>query len=201
MTSSSLERSLLLSKSPSIQTEHSTHTLQFQFGFHHLIFSRVLEVETKLLAHFLHALVFGQDVPGEALELFIAAHPYQPAQQFGPQPLVLVLVGDEHGKLSLICVMGFDKAPNAKNLLLVGLRIDALGNQRDLPVVIKKADADQPLVGHPLAQPNHVQPAEIDTLVRKGFVKFDHERLILRANATNPHRPTVTTPPPSHTLP
>jgi hypothetical protein len=72
-----------------------------------MLFWRILEAESEFLTSILHTLVFGEDGTSEALEFFVVAKLDQLTQQFGTQPLSLVLVGDENGKLSLIFSMDF----------------------------------------------------------------------------------------------
>ncbi len=72
-----------------------------------MLIRRILEAKAEFLTNLLHTLVFGEDGTSEPLEFFVVAEPDQPMQQFGTQPLSLVMVGDENGKLSLIFSMDF----------------------------------------------------------------------------------------------
>ena len=93
-----------------------------------------------------------QNITDEPLEVFVAAHLNQPTQQFGTQALMLEVVTDQHSKFGFIGIQVFDNTTNAYNLVLAGLRIGPFGDERYLPIVVKKADAYQALVGDALAQ-------------------------------------------------
>src|SRR5581483_4995367 len=102
--------------------------------------------------------------------------------------------------LSLIFPRFFDEATDAYDLMLPGLRIVVVGDQRHLSVVIDKTYPGQPLVGDALAELQHVQPTVVDAALRKRFVKRDHERLILRADGAQCDRCPVRKRPGLHIL-
>src|SRR5579875_4051930 len=110
--------------------------------------------------------MFRVDIPDQTFQLFIAGKPDTAAQEFRSQPLSLEPICDQHRKLGLIGSPQLDDTPYTDDLVLPGLWVVVLRDQRHFPIIVDKTDADQPFVSCALAQLEHVQPAKVDRALR-----------------------------------
>ncbi len=88
------------------------------------------------------------------------------SQQFGPQPLVVPPVVDQHRELSIPGSIQLAQPGHAEDRACAAVGIGPFRDQCDLPIVIVEADADHPIVRGSLAELHGVEVAEMDALLR-----------------------------------
>ena len=91
----------------------------------------------------------------------------------------MILVGDKHRELRFLGMEFAAQPANAKDAPL------AFGDQRHLAVKVVETNPNQPFVRDPLAERDHMEIPEIDTLLRQFLVILHDGRLVFRPDRAN----------------
>ena len=102
---------------------------------------------------------------GNGVQVFALADLDELLQEFGAQPLLLVVISDQHGKLCLVEPMGLAQSSHPQNHMFASFRILAIDDQGHFPVVIDKANAGQPVMGDAAVQGHQVKVPEINAFL------------------------------------
>jgi len=139
-------------------------------------------LEAQFLADALHLDIFRKDVAKDPVDVLIAAHLEEPADQLGAQSQSLVAVADDQRELGFVGVPDLAQPADPPDLVLAGLGALSIGHQRHLAVVIDEADPSQSLVSNAGREFHGMEVAKRYAALGEGAVKVDEQWLIFGAN-------------------
>lgn len=149
------------------------------------------DLEAEVIAQGAHGGVFGKNMGDDFAKAFVAGDVDQAGENFGSEAEMLAGIAHEDRNLAILSGAGFIEATDGDDFAPGSLRRGALGDESDFAVVVNEAFADEARVSDAGVQIFHVKVAEIDALVGKCLVEFDHERFVFRANGTNQNFLTI----------
>src|SRR5689334_11940152 len=102
-----------------------------------------------------------------------------------------MLVTHQERQLANLSPVQLAQPPDGKNFVLTTARHGMICDNRDLAVVVNKADSSQPVVSYSLTKLGQLEIPQKNATLGKCAVEFHHQRLVFRPDRPQGHRRAI----------